>query len=102
MEGVSLLKAFKGESSCRKTPLFWEHEGNRAVRDGDWKLVSVYDNEKKKFLEWELYNLSTDRSELNDLSQLYPERTGDMIRMYDEWAGRAGIVSREIIDAKRK
>ena len=39
VEGVSLVPAFKGESLNRGKPIFWEHEGNRAVRDGQWKLV---------------------------------------------------------------
>ncbi|NQV24995.1 MAG: arylsulfatase, partial [Rhodopirellula sp.] len=40
LEGVSLLPAFSSHSLNRKQPLFWEHEGNRAVRDGNWKLVA--------------------------------------------------------------
>ena len=42
MEGVSLRPAFVGQSLRRTRPLFWEHEGNRAVRSGNWKLVSTY------------------------------------------------------------
>ena len=49
MEGVSLRPAFVGQSLRRTRPLFWEHEGNRAVRAGNWKLVSTYPD------DWELY-----------------------------------------------
>ena len=61
MEGVSLIPALNGKKLRRKAPLFWEHEGNRAVRDGDWKLVSEYDNTAKKFRDWELYDMKNDR-----------------------------------------
>jgi len=101
MEGTSLVPAMKGKVIVRKNPLFWEHEGNRAMRSGDWKLVSVYNNSSKKFKEWELYDLKKDRSELDDLSGKYPERTSQMIDQYNQWAERAGVVSKEIIDQKK-
>ena len=100
MEGISLLPLFRGKNLKRKNPLFWEHEGNRAIRDGDWKLVSAYDYAARKFKDWELYNLKNDRSELNDLSGEYPERKSEMMEKYEEWCGRAGVVSRELIDRK--
>src|SRR6185295_9837853 len=43
MEGVSLKPSFVGQSLNRKNPIFWEHESNRAVRDGKWKLVAKAD-----------------------------------------------------------
>lgn len=61
-------------------PLFWEHEGNAAVRDGKWKLVREYEK------PWELYDLDVDRTELNDLSSVEPERTGVMISLWETWA----------------
>ena len=101
MEGISLLPAMKGKSLKRKNPLFWEHEGNRAVRSGDWKLVSDYDYSAKKFRAWELYNLKNDRSEIYDLSSTEPERTRDMIDIFEKWAEKAGVVSKEILDKKK-
>lgn len=101
MEGVTLVPAFKGKEIKRKSPLFWEHEGNRAVMDGEWKLVSAYDNGKKKFMEWELYNLKEDRSELNDLSEKFPEKKAEMIRAYEKWTQRVGVVSKEALDRKK-
>lgn len=100
MEGISLLPLFKGKTLKRKNPLFWEHEGNRAIRDGDWKLVSAYDNAAKKFKEWELYNLKNDRSELEDLSSKFPELKERMIPKFNEWSERAGVVPKEILDRK--
>ena len=101
MEGISLIPALKGKSLKRENPLFWEHEGNRAMRSGDWKLVSVYDNKAKKFKTWELYNLKADHSELTDLSDKYPERTKQMIDQYNKWADRVGVVPKETLDQKR-
>jgi arylsulfatase len=101
MEGISLLPAFSGKDIERPDPLFWEHEGNRAVRDGDWKLVSEYDYSKKEFRAWELYNLSEDRSELDDLSSGYPDMKDELIREYEAWTARSGVVSREVIDRRK-
>lgn len=101
MEGVSLMPLLKGKKLNRSNPLFWEHEGNRAIRDGDWKLVSAYDNSAKKFKQWELYNLAKDRTELNDLSISEQERTRKMIGEYEKWANRVGVIPRETIDRKK-
>src|SRR5688572_32505575 len=62
MEGISLRPALAGGTVARSQPLFWEHEGNRAVRSGNWKLVSMYPD------EWELYDMAADRVERNDLA----------------------------------
>ena len=63
VEGESFLPALTGADWQRQKPLYWEHEGNRAVRIGDWKLVSKHPG------DWELYNLIEDRTELSDLSE---------------------------------
>lgn len=100
MEGVSLKNAFSGKKMKREQPIFWEHEGNRAMRDGDWKLVSQYNYGQKKFMDWELYNLKTDRSELNDLSAEQADRKKQMIQEYENWASRVGVVSKEMLDKR--
>jgi arylsulfatase len=89
MEGESLLRAFSGTSFRRRSPLYWEHYGNRAVRDGDWKLVALKD------APWELYDLAADRTELRDLAQAEPGRTSRMERMYEAWAKRCGVLTDE-------
>jgi arylsulfatase A-like enzyme len=71
----------------RKEPLFWEHEGNRAVRDGDWKLVA-----RGATGSWQLYNLKDDPSELTDLVEDHPERVAEMSGMWGAWASRAGVL----------
>ncbi len=80
-KGISLRKAFEGDTLSRETPLYWEHVRNRGVRVGNWKLVAA-----KPDLEWELYHLKEDRTELNDLSALYPKKKKELIAIYEEWA----------------
>ncbi|WP_181306042.1 arylsulfatase [Rufibacter sp. XAAS-G3-1] len=87
MEGVSLAPLFKGQKWQGHEAIFFEHEGNRAVRQGDWKLVSMFPENK-----WELYNIKADRSELNDLSAQNPDRVKEMERLYNAWAARANVV----------
>lgn len=86
LEGVSLAPLFAGEPLKRAQPLFWEHEGNRAVRSGDWKLVAR--GEKGK---WQLYNLAEDRSELNDLAEKHPQRVSELKGAWGAWAARANV-----------
>jgi arylsulfatase A-like enzyme len=85
-EGVSLRPAFNGEPLARTQPLFWEHEGNRAVREGDWKLVA------KENQPWELYNIAADRAEQNDLASSQPERVKDLAAKWDAYAARADVL----------
>ena len=66
--------------------LFWEHEGNRAVRQGKWKLVSRHPG------NWELYDLEADRTELHDLAGANPEKVKELAAMYDAWAKRCGVL----------
>ena len=84
VEGRSLLPAFLG--GTRPEAIFgWEHEGNRALREGDWKLVSAFGS------GWELYNMRQDRLETRDLSRQMPERVAAMEALYERWAGRVGV-----------
>ncbi|MEM9703870.1 MAG: sulfatase/phosphatase domain-containing protein, partial [Planctomycetota bacterium] len=66
-------------------PLFWEHEGNAAVRRGDWKLVREYRK------PWELYQIREDPTELNDLSQSEPELREELITLWENWATETGV-----------
>ncbi len=86
LEGVSLLPAMNGESLARPKPIFWEHEGNRAIREGDWKLVA-----RGKNGAWELYNLAEDRSELSDLAAEHPDKVTDLSAKWQAWGERANI-----------
>lgn len=86
MEGTSLAPAFRGRSLRRTRPLVWEHEGNRAIRDGRWKLVA------KENQPWELYDLDADRSESHDLATRHPDRVRRMAADWDTWAARARVL----------
>ena len=84
-EGESILPALADADWRRDKPLYWEHEGNRALRIGDWKLVSKHPG------DWELYNMIADRTELNDLSAGESERVKLMSGLYDSWAQRCEV-----------
>lgn len=83
--GKSLVPLFKGENKRIHTePIFWEHEGNKAVRLGKYKLVSKWN--KQSETTWELYDMETDRTEQHNLDAQLPEKVSKMVAMYDEWA----------------
>lgn len=87
VEGTSLNPAFKGETIQRGKPIYFEHEGNRAVRDGAWKIVA-----KGVKSKWELYNIPADRTEMNNLAAKHPERVKTMAAQYEKWAKERGVV----------
>lgn len=87
VEGTSLTPAFKGETIQRGKPIYFEHEGNRAVRDGEWKLVA-----KSVKGAWELYNIPADRTEMNNLAAKHPDRVKAMSAQYEQWAKERGVV----------
>ncbi|MGZ4973237.1 MAG: sulfatase family protein, partial [Limisphaerales bacterium] len=86
MEGVSLVPSFAGKDLQRKNPIFWEHESNRAVRDGKWKLVA------KANEPWELYDMETDRTEMHDLASKHPAKLKELAAKWDAWAARANVL----------
>ncbi len=85
LQGKSLLKTFKGDTFDRG-PLFWEHETNRGVRIGKWKLASEGNDQPPWAGEWELYNIEKDRIESNNLADKYPEKVKKLAKLWDEWA----------------
>ncbi|MEZ4829257.1 MAG: arylsulfatase [Bacteroidia bacterium] len=87
VEGTSLLPLLEGKSRNGHAELYWEYLGNRAMQQGDWKLV--WD---KLVKEWELYDLSTDRTETRNLASDYPEKVVDMTLKWNDWAKETGIV----------
>ena len=84
MEGTSLSAVLAGTDLPDRV-LCWEHEGHRAVRHGNWKLVAQHGG------PWELYDLATDRVESRDLAARHPERARDLEEAYQSWADRCGV-----------
>ncbi|MDG2534266.1 arylsulfatase [Sphingomonas sp. HITSZ_GF] len=85
MQGRSMVPAFTGKPLTRATPIFWEHEGNRAVRDGKWKLVARFEQ------PWQLFDMDADRAEMHDLAAAQPDRVNAMAAQYDAWAARSFV-----------
>ena len=85
-EGKSLVRAFANQSLDREA-LYWEHEGNRAVRAGDWKLVA-----KGPGGPWELYDLAHDRVEVDNLASGHPDLVAELSRNWETWARRTQVL----------
>ena len=83
VEGRSLLPILQGQKQDAPRSLSWELFGNRAIRQGDWKLV--WGASEK---QWELYNLKNDRSETNDIASNFAERVTAMIRDWEAWRAK--------------
>jgi arylsulfatase A-like enzyme len=86
MEGASLQPAFIGRTVKRKQPLFWEHEGNRAIRDGKWKLVA------KENQPWELYDMEKDRTEMTNLAEKNPKKVAELAAEWESMAARMNVL----------
>lgn len=83
--GKSLVPLFKGaDKTIHTEPIFWEHEGNKAVRLGKYKLVSKWTENKET--NWELYDMKKDRTEINNLVAKMPKRVDQLGAMYKTWA----------------
>jgi arylsulfatase A-like enzyme len=88
-EGRSFLDELRGGQGTLAMQ-FWEHTGNAALRDGDWKLVRFRDQ------DWELYNLAHDPTELTDLAEEHPGVVDKYAALWQEWADRVGVLPWEV------
>jgi arylsulfatase A-like enzyme len=86
LEGKSLVPAFS-DRPVEREALYWEHEGNRAIRQGKWTLVA-----KGPAGAWELYDIEADRTELHDRAGADPERVRQMALLWEAWARRCHVV----------
>jgi len=84
-EGRSLVPAFANQPLQREA-LYWEHEGNAAIRVGDLKLVRAGRNGA-----WELYDLKKDRTEQQDLAAAQPDKVKELAAQWEAWAVRANV-----------
>ena len=89
VEGISLVPLFTGRPIKRSAPLGFEHHGNLALRDGQWKIVSAYRNNQPT--QWHLYDMQADRTELNDLAEENPQKLAEMVAQWQVWADRVGV-----------
>ncbi|WP_316798649.1 arylsulfatase [Pedobacter frigidisoli] len=98
LAGQSLLPLLTGnaEEIQRKEPLAWERGGNKAIRDGKWKLVSIGTNGGK----YELYDIEKDRAENNDLAAKHPEIVDKLKLEYAQWAQKNDVVDYNILRPK--
>jgi arylsulfatase len=85
--GRSLVPAFAKDNTVAHDALWWLHEENRAIRVGDWKLVAA------KGDPWELYDLSRDRGESQNLADKYPDKARELEKLwtarFEEYAAQA-------------
>ena len=84
-EGKSLLPTLEGGATIEREPLFWEHEGNRAVRLGLWKLLAA-DGE-----DWQLYDVVNDRTESKNRINDEPAIAAKLKTLYEDWSKRCGV-----------
>ncbi|MBQ6161962.1 MAG: arylsulfatase [Bacteroidales bacterium] len=88
-EARSLMPLIKGASSWdEERTLFWEHEGGRAVRKGNWRMTSLCSDGK-----WHLYNLANDYSETTDVAASNPAKVTELKQLWNQWAVSVGINS---------
>ena len=88
--GKSLVPAFARDGAVTRDDLYWEHEGNRAIRVGDWKLVAA-----GKTGPWELYDLANDRTETRDLARERPEKVRELARRWQEHHDEFAALARQ-------
>lgn len=86
LDGESLMGLIEGRAWQRERPIFWEHEGNSAVRIGNFKLVRKFNQ------PWELYDMERDRTELDDLAMRNAPLASMLQREYEGWAEKAGVL----------
>jgi arylsulfatase len=95
LEGESILGMFKGNAQAHERTFCWEHEGNRAIRKGKWKLVAMPDS------DWELYDIEADRIESSNLAGSHPEIVHELLADYDRWAARCGVVEHALLKKRQ-
>lgn len=90
-QGESLIPLIKGCDWKREQPIYFEHEGNCAIRFGNFKLVRQFDH------DWELYDMHVDRTELNNLTGKNSPLEKDLLQQYSSWAQRTGVLDWSIV-----
>lgn len=86
LAGQSLKPLLTGEGKFAERELYWEHEGNAAIRTGDRKLVREGASGK-----WQLFDLASDRTEQNDLADREPSQVTELTARWTQWANGAQV-----------
>ncbi|MGW8314071.1 MAG: arylsulfatase [Bacteroidales bacterium] len=86
--GISLVPCLRTDQTWERPPLFFHHEHKKAIRDGNWKAVTIEADGP-----WELYDLSFDRGETMDLSAVETEKLNELV---SEWQDQRNLIVREI------
>jgi arylsulfatase len=94
LEGTSLVPLLSGEGHLEQRPLYFEHMGNAALIEGEWKLV------KRAEHGWELYNLANDRSETTNIAQKQPDLLDRLITKYNHWAAANNVLPWKEVERK--
>ncbi|MCU0705820.1 MAG: arylsulfatase [Fimbriiglobus sp.] len=79
MPGKSLVPLFAEDRTVSRETIWWQHEGNRALRAGDWKIVAA-----GKTAEWELYDLKADRTEGKNLAKEQPAKVKELSDLWEK------------------
>jgi len=97
LAGKSLLPVLFGQETTvsRNEPLFWERAGNRAVREGKWKLVSTYPS-----YTWELFDLENDRGETTNVARQNHDVVSQLSTKYFAWAKKNDVVDFSTLEDK--
>ncbi len=96
LEGQSFAGQFSATKLVPERDLFWEHEGNQAIRRGDWKALRIKNG------PWSLYNLKDDRTETTNLNKTHPEKTQELANAWESWASRCGVWDWNKLQQKRR
>lgn len=91
MQGESQLSALSGKS-VNRSPIFFEHQGNRAVIANGWKLVALEQQKPPYSQPWELYHLDADHSEINNLINDFPQKAAELEALWNDWAQENNVL----------
>jgi arylsulfatase len=97
LQGKSMWPVLSGRSQSNRTNtdwIGWELFGNRAIRQGDWKLLYLLKGAGGTG-DWELFNLREDPAELNDLSSKYPEKRKALLELWNQYVQKNGVIVSE-------
>jgi arylsulfatase len=98
LEGEDILPMIEGKAGNADRVYCWEHEGHRAIRKGEWKLVMLPNSADG----WELYDLSKDRIESHNLAEERPEIAKELEGEYEAWAKRCGVIDWKTLEKGKK